>query len=461
MFKKKIIIFFLCFLFFQNQFSMLVDAAECENFGIVVDKNYEPIIPLEKRNDLGIYWSYNWDKNNKKIKINRDKDKFPIIRFSLLEKKLIPGTIVKIFNGKVLSKIDDEDLLNLIANSSSAEIQFFNEKKIRKLEIVAKKYNYINFYLKDFVLNSINEVDPKDGFFSIDHQSIFEYKRPDLKAEGEFLSEFHCGDHHIKTKKLFYPETWLTLVQFEKDKDKTSESKFFSYYDGSTWLEIISNGLVNIRSKFDFSSFPFDTQVLKIQYQTDKLVSGEDGDEFDIFLISPDEEVFNSLNKYMNNNYLQEWKVTNTDVYSNFIETEEGAFDQLTLSITVQRNSNYYLFKIIIPVLLILAIAWCVLWIPTDEIEARLTTSIVSLLSLIAYNFVFQDDIPKLDILTSLDKFVLLSYLFCAIPIFTTIFLSRFVERNQKLASIRNRRIRIFGGAIYIFATITIFYPSL
>jgi hypothetical protein len=461
MIKKKVIIFFLCFLFFQNQFNTLVDAAECENFGKEVDKNYEPIIPLEKKNDLGIYWSYKWDKDNQKIKVNRDKDKFPIIRFSLLEKKLIPGTIVKIFNDKDLSKIDDEDLLNLIANSSSAEIQFFNEKKVSKLEIVAKKYNYINFYLNDFVLNSINEVDPKEGFFSIDHKSIFVYKRPDLKEEGELLSDFHCGDHHIKTKKLFYPETWLTLVQFEKDQDKTSENKFFSNYDGLTWLEIISAGLVNIRSKFDFSNFPFDTQVLKIQYQTDMLVSGEGSDELEIFLISPEEEVFNNLNKYMNNNYLQEWKVSNTNVFSNFIETEKGYFDQLTLSITVQRNSNYYLFKIIIPVLLILSIAWCVLWIPTDEIESRLTTSIVSLLSLIAYNFVFQDDIPKLDILTSLDKFVLLSYLFCAIPIFTTIFLSRFVERNQKLASKRNQRIRIFGGAIYIFTTITIFYPTL
>ena len=53
-------------------------------------------------------------------------------------------------------------------------------------------------------------------------------------------------------------------------------------------------------------------------------------------------------------------------------------------------------------------VAWSVLWIPPKEewVESRLTTSIVALLSLIAYNFVFLDDIPKLDILTSLDLFV-------------------------------------------------------
>ena len=127
------------------------------------------------------------------------------------------------------------------------------------------------------------------------------------------------------------------------------------------------------------------------------------------------------------------------------------------------KEKNFFIdkFKYLIGSFLILLIAWSVLWIPAHRIEERLTTSNVSLLALIAYNFVFQDEIPKLDMLTSLDQFILLSYLFCAIPIFMTIFLSRFVERKRKLASIRNRRIRIFGGAIYLFVTITIFYPTL
>jgi len=463
MYFKRIIVLFLFFLFSENLFISQVDADSCVIFGQEVDNKYEPIFPFEKKNDIGIYWSYTWDADNQKIKVKRDKNNFPIVKFSLLKKKLIPGTVVKMFNDEDLSKMDDENLEKLIENNSSAEIQFFNGKKINKLEIIAKKYNYLDFYLQNFVLHSINEIDPKEGFFSIDYNSKVGYERPDLKTEGKLLSDLHCeGDKYIKIKELFYPDKWLTLVQFEKDKDKTSEIKYFSYSDDSTWLEIDYAGLVNIRSKFNFSNFPFDTQVLNIHYQTDELLSGEYMDEgFEIYTITPDREVFSSLSKYMDKNYLQEWKVTKTNVFSNFIETEDGYFDQLTLSITVQRNSNYYLFKIIIPVLLILAIAWCVLWIPTDEIESRLTTSIVSLLSLIAYNFVFQDDIPKLDILTSLDKFILLSYLFCAIPIFTTIFLSRFVEENQKLASKRNRMIRIYGGAIYIFGTITIFYPAL
>ena len=60
---------------------------------------------------------------------------------------------------------------------------------------------------------------------------------------------------------------------------------------------------------------------------------------------------------------------------------------------------------------------------------------------------------------TSLDLFVLLSYLFCAIPIFTTIFLSRLLDRNPKRAYKRNKAIRLYGGAIYIVFNLFVFLP--
>ena len=176
-----------------------------------------------------------------------------------------------------------------------------------------------------------------------------------------------------------------------------------------------------------------------------------------------------ALEKYKKENYLKEWSVVDYKVDNSFksekiyssINPENlinWKTDNLDISIIIKRNSNYYLYKIIIPVLLILLIAWSVLWIPAKQIESRLTTSIVALLALIAYNFVFQDEIPKLDMLTSLDQFILLSYLFCAIPIFMTIFLSRFVTTNQKRAYLFNRRMRLWGGTIYVLTTCQIFF---
>ena len=127
--------------------------------------------------------------------------------------------------------------------------------------------------------------------------------------------------------------------------------------------------------------------------------------------------------------------------------------------VKIKRNPQYYVYKIIIPVFLILAIAWLVLWIPIipSQIESRLTTSIVALLALIAYNFVFNNDVPELSYLTNLDKYILVSYIFCAIPTFTTIILSRFVTNDQKKSFKINRLVRFWGIFIYFVLNALIF----
>ena len=129
----------------------------------------------------------------------------------------------------------------------------------------------------------------------------------------------------------------------------------------------------------------------------------------------------------------------------------ENIEDRIILNISVKRNINYFIFKIIIPVFLILSIAWSVMWIPPIQVESRLTTSIVGLLSLIAYNFVFNDDLPKLSYLTSLDRYILLSYLFCAIPTFLTIYFSRLTKKDYNIALEVNKKSRMIGMIVYIF----------
>ena len=78
----------------------------------------------------------------------------------------------------------------------------------------------------------------------------------------------------------------------------------------------------------------------------------------------------------------------------------------------VKRLSAYYIFKVIIPILLILSISWSVFWIDRSQIESKVNITMVALLSLIAYNLIMDEVIPKLDYLTFMDAFIFLSYLY-------------------------------------------------
>ena len=73
-----------------------------EKFNNKIIENYTEIIgqyPFqERRNDIGIFYDFAWDKNNKKIIIKRDNQNLPIVRFSLFNKDIQPSVSIKKYN---------------------------------------------------------------------------------------------------------------------------------------------------------------------------------------------------------------------------------------------------------------------------------------------------------------------------------------------------------------------------
>ena len=185
-----------------------------------------------------------------------------------------------------------------------------------------------------------------------------------------------------------------------------------------------------------------------------------------LFDIKP--PVYTDIAEYKSNNLLKEWQIVNFNIQNKIIlEKAQDNFnpdkmkiyknDTVEIDIFVKRNINYFIFKILIPVFLILSIAWSVLWIPPNQVESRLTTSIVALLALIAYNFVFNEDLPKLSYLTSMDKYILISYLFCCIPTFLTVYFSRINQRDYNKAVRMNKKSRLYGSIIYAILVVLSF----
>ena len=116
------------------------------------------------------------------------------------------------------------------------------------------------------------------------------------------------------------------------------------------------------------------------------------------------------------------------EVYENNVQQ---FYDGVSLIVDVERKHGYYIFKIILPILLILSVCWSAIWIDPKQIESRLTITIVCLLSLIAYNFVIDTELPKLEYLTIMDYIILVSYFYATIPNFITIIRYRLLNANK------------------------------
>ena len=111
---------YLCLFFLFATFSfgltpLFAQIEECDNLNKALIKygvakfNYH-----ENRNDIGVFYDFKWDSKNKIIIVKRNNDDYPIVRFSLFDKKnILPGTIIKTFNGVDLSGINDYEIKRL------------------------------------------------------------------------------------------------------------------------------------------------------------------------------------------------------------------------------------------------------------------------------------------------------------------------------------------------------------
>ena len=90
------------------------------------------------------------------------------------------------------------------------------------------------------------------------------------------------------------------------------------------------------------------------------------------------------------------------------------------------------------------------------ELESRLTITIVCLLSLIAYNFVIDSELPKLEYLTVMDWIILVSYVYATIPNFISIISFKLYKKNRRLSNKIELYSKKFGASSYIVMVIII-----
>lgn len=444
-----------------------------------VEKNTlnKKLIPFnEIRNDSGIFFDFDWDKEQKKIVIKRNKDNFPIIRYSLFDNKnfINNKTAIKKINSEDLSSLSDKNLKKLTYLSGKVNFELENGKKIT---IISKSYRLNDFKLSNFEILSIQNIDTTKGILEMSFDAKLTNERSDIKKILQNTSLLDNSLHDICNDArdfLVWPLTSIQFDEFKYDADVREGLRnkeilvnpvFQITYDNNLLRTLRSEkGVGFFRQSFDFAKFPFDTQKLIIRMKTGV---GNYSDKGEFTFLTPEAGVFLNLEKFLNPdiNKLKAWVIKKDgidvkskiitenvyDIYSKkIISRSESVLD---IEIIIERNFQHYLLKIMLPVFLILCVAWYVLWIPTEKYEARLNTSIIALLALIAYNFVFQDDIPKLEYLTDMDKFILLSYIFCLIPVFLSIAFSKFISKNQSKVMKINKLIKIWGAIIYVVLT--------
>ena len=379
---------------------------------------------------------------------------------------------------------------NLKTNSENI---FFIDKDIDGDLIVNNKTSF-NDYALDFWVNSI-KINQKENSFIANIQTDFfaqldnrydlvKYFFDNLITSKEFennrlvnylfeICEFDEDRWH-RLNTVDPSAGWIFdgIIKEEKQiRDayyylRPSDDNFdweLTDFDKNEWsykldkidLNFRSESIYHIKSDFNLQNFPFDKQKIEILLRQD-----EHDVEFYRSLVT--NWTLDKASKFKLKNKIEGWNIV--DVSMSYFLTNDNlkdrTFDGFKLSYEIDRKSNYYIYKIIIPIFLILVVCWSSVWINPRELESRLTITIVCLLSLIAYNFVIDKDLPKLEYFTIMDYLILVSYVYAAIPTFVSVITFQSIKmRNKNLISkinLANDSIKKFGLLSYFLIMIAI-----
>jgi hypothetical protein len=132
-------------------------------------------------------------------------------------------------------------------------------------------------------------------------------------------------------------------------------------------------------------------------------------------------------------------------------------FSSYAFEFTASRNVQYYILKVILPLILIVVMSWAGFWIDPVNASAQISVAVTSMLTLIAYRFAVDTQLPRLPYMTRLDALFLTSTLlvfFSLIEVMTTTIMdnNQQTERAKKL----DRYCRVVFPAIFAIACVAI-----
>ena len=206
-------------------------------------------------------------------------------------------------------------------------------------------------------------------------------------------------------------------------------------------------------------SFPFDRQAfcihfVAIRYRTDEVMFVPDQNWIRDGLpraagISP------SIT-------LPDWTVEKSDAKARIYALTPGLqYSGYAFEFTASRNVQHYLLKVILPLVLIVMMSWSVFWTDPTSSNTQFSIAVTSMLTLIAYRFAVDSQLPRLPYMTRLDVFFLVSTLlvfFSLIEVLITTILEN--NNRKKQAQTIDRYCRIIFPAVFLASSIVIFIPG-
>jgi len=232
-------------------------------------------------------------------------------------------------------------------------------------------------------------------------------------------------------------------------------------------VEVEPDGRVTYRQRYAgaFSqplrlrSFPFDRQTFRLQFVAVRYRANE------VQFVPDQDWIDNGLKQaggIAPSITLPDWTIENWNTKSLSYALAPGfEYSGYAFEFTAARDVQHYILKVILPLVLIVIMSWSGFWIDPVNANSQISIAVTSMLTLIAYRYAVDTQVPRLPYMTRIDLFFLVSTLlvfFSLIEVLVTTILDN--NQQTKRAKKIDRYCRVIFPAIFVIASIAIFGHS-
>lgn len=128
-----------------------------------------------------------------------------------------------------------------------------------------------------------------------------------------------------------------------------------------------------------------------------------------------------------------DWEITPIGLTTGTWEAVPGVRASVVdYSFVARRHVGYYVWKVILPLILIVMMSFTVFWIDPTFTGSQIGVATTSMLTLIAYRFLLGDLLPNVSYLTRLDKFIISNTVLVFLALVEVIITSSLANQNRE-----------------------------
>jgi Neurotransmitter-gated ion-channel ligand binding domain len=244
----------------------------------------------------------------------------------------------------------------------------------------------------------ISNIDSAQQTFTADVVVVLRWRDPRLAHTGR-------GGAHYELEQIWHPRVGIA-----------NETSSVSHKLPDS-VEVELDGRVLYRQRYAgaftqalrLQSFPFDRQTFHLHFVAVRYTPDE-------VQFVPDQDLIRNGVRQASgiapSITLPDWTVEKSNAATLLYTLAPGLkLSGYAFEFTAARNVQHYILKVILPLVLSVMMSWSVFWTDPTNSNTQFNVAVTSMLTLIAYRYAVDSQLPRLPYMTRLDVFFLISTL--------------------------------------------------